>query len=239
MTERSLHPSNLTASWRDNAAGWTRAVRTRAIESRRLATDAAILAAVAAAQPRHVLDLGCGEGWLTRALGEMEIQAVGVDGSGPLIQAATALGGGLYLELSYGELTAEPEAAGRDFDCVVANFALLEEDLGPLLRALHRIMTPTGQLIIQTLHPLAAGGAYADGWRVEDFRGFPGPENGHTWTPMPWYFRTLGSWIELLRATGFQLHRLSEPGHPQTGQPLSLLMVARRDLSLSNEGVQP
>lgn len=55
-------------SWRANALAWTRAVRESRIESRRLATDRAIIEAVLARQPERVLDLGCGEGWLCRAL---------------------------------------------------------------------------------------------------------------------------------------------------------------------------
>ena len=49
--------------------------------------------------------------------------------------------GGSFLRLSYAELIAAPERCGEGFDLVVANFALLEEEIGPLLAALHRIMT--------------------------------------------------------------------------------------------------
>ncbi len=45
---------------------------------------------------------------------------------------------------------------------------------------------------------------------------------------MPWYFRTLGSWLACLRAAGFELWALDEPLHPETRAPLSLLLDARR-----------
>ena len=212
----------LLASWHANAAAWAEAVRSGAIESRRLATDAAILGAVQRRWPQKVLDLGCGEGWLVRALAEQGLAAIGVDGSGPLVEAASRAGG-RFLRLGYAELVAEPERCGAGFDLVVANFALFEEKTLPLLAALRRIMTADGWLLVQTLHPLAAGPPYEDGWRTEDFCGF----GSGAWTPMPWYFRTLGSWVGVLQEGGFALEALREPAHPQERRPLSLLLEAR------------
>lgn len=197
-------------------------MRGGAIESRRVATDAAILEAVLSRRPDRVLDLGCGEGWLVRALAERGLAAVGVDGSAPLIEAAVRAGGGSFLCLSYGELIAEPTRCGGEFDLVVANFALMDADIAPLLAALRRIMTADATLLIQTLHPRAAGAPYEDGWRSEDFRGF----GGGVWTAMPWYFRTLESWLATLRDGGFALHGLAEPRHPADGRKLSLLLEA-------------
>ncbi|MNR50008.1 hypothetical protein D3C85_1694700 [compost metagenome] len=76
--------------------------------------------------------------------------------------------------------------------------------------------------MIQTLHPwVAAAGDYQDGWREEDFAGFKGQ-----WQPMPWYFRTLSSWLNALDMAGFALAGLQEPQHPQSPVPQSLLLVA-------------
>ena len=58
----------LLDSWHQNAQAWIDAVRHGAIESRRQVTDQAILLAILGRQPERVLDLGCGEGWLLRAL---------------------------------------------------------------------------------------------------------------------------------------------------------------------------
>ena len=80
-----------------------------------------------------------------------------------------------------------------------------------------------GALLIQTLHPWsAAAGNYQDGWRVESFAGFEG-----NWEPMPWYFRTLSSWLAALDMAGFNLCTLQEPQHPQSPVPQSLLLIAQ------------
>lgn len=217
----------MTTSWVANAARWTAAVRAGAIASRQLATDAAIVAAAVARRPRRVLDLGCGEGWLARALAGRGLEVIGVDGSAPLIDAARQTGGGHFLVAGYDEVVRDPALAGSGYDLIVANFALLQEDLGPLLRALRQVLGPGGALMVQTVHPAGCGPPYRDGWRTEDFRGFGESTGGSgEWQPMPWYFRTLGSWLALLRRSGYSLADLQEPVHPTTAVPLSLLLIA-------------
>jgi SAM-dependent methyltransferase len=223
LTEDQQRSGALRASWQDNAEAWTAAVRGGAIESRRLATDAAVVAAILARRPALTLDLGCGEGWLVRALAGHGLAAVGVDGSAALVAAAGRAGGGTYLRLDYADIVAEPARCGSGFDLAVANFALLDEPVAPLLQALARILTADAALLVQTVHPLNVAPPYADGWRIEDFRGF----GEAAWTPMPWYFRTLASWVAALREGGFALTGLTEPGHPEDGRPLSLLIEAR------------
>ncbi|HQZ31284.1 MAG TPA: methyltransferase domain-containing protein [Arenimonas sp.] len=215
----------LIRSWTGNAAAWTAAVRDGRIESRRLATDAAILDALRALRPARVLDVGCGEGWLCRALAAHGIEAVGIDVSAPLVDAARAAGSGRFEVLPYAGLADAARRLGS-FDALACNFALLEEDIVPMLRDLHVLLAPGGHLVIQTVHPWTACGdeAYRDGWRLEDFAAFGDqafPE------PMPWYFRTLATWLANLDDAGYRVDRLREPAHPGTARPLSLLLEAR------------
>ncbi|WP_439821182.1 class I SAM-dependent methyltransferase [Pseudomonas sp. HLG18] len=216
--------STLLQSWHHNARAWTEAIRSGAIESRRQVTDQAILLALMGRQPERVLDLGCGEGWLLRALAERGIEVVGVDGDATLVEAAQAAGSSPVHVASYEDLAEAKVDIGHGYDIICANFSLLHQDIIPLLAALNALLVPGGALVIQTLHPWSvAAGDYQDGWREETFDGFKGQ-----WQPMPWYFRTLSSWLNALDMAGFQLTSLREPQHPQSPVPQSLLMIAER-----------
>ena len=216
--------SILLQSWHHNAQAWTEAVRSGAIESRRQVTDQAMLLAVMWRQPERVLDLGCGEGWLLRALAERGVDALGVDGDPTLIEAAREAGSSPAQVASYEDLVEAKVDIGRDYDLICANFSLLHQDIIPLLAAMNALLVPGGALVIQTLHPWSvAAGDYQDGWREETFDGLQGD-----WQPMPWYFRTLSSWLNALDMAGLQLTGLREPQHPQSPVPQSLLMIAER-----------
>ena len=210
-------------SWSKNVAAWTGAVRQGQIESRRLVTDRAVVAAVLDAAPRSVLDIGCGEGWLVRELAAQGIWATGIDAIAALVEQARNAGGGDFRVASYADL-----AAGRlelRVDLAVCNFALLgKESVEELFRALPSLLHPGGRFIVQTLHPLSACGdaAYADGWREGSWSGF----STDFTDPAPWYFRTLESWVRLFQDHGLQLRETREPMHPLTQQPASVLFIA-------------
>lgn len=217
--------AGLDRAWHDNAALWAEAVRDRRIASR-ATTDAAVLAAIVRRRPRHVLDLGCGEGWLTRRLAaETGCTAVGIDGSAHLVAAAReADPAGDYRRLAFADFIATPEAVDGRYDVAVFNFALFDATAADLLAAAASRLAPGGVVVIQTLHPwTAAHGDYRDGWRVEDFAGIAAP--GEDWKPMQWYFRTLEGWLALLRDAGLAVEDLREP-RDGVGPPLSLLLVA-------------
>jgi 2-polyprenyl-3-methyl-5-hydroxy-6-metoxy-1,4-benzoquinol methylase len=219
--------TTLLRSWTTNAAAWTTAVRERAIPSRRAATDAAIVSACARViQERtdvRALDVGCGEGWLSRVLARLGAHVTGVDASAPLIDAARASGGDVdYACLSYEQLASDASVLAGPFDLVVCNFALLDDRVGVLLAALATRLPASGVILVQTVHPWAAvgDGPYEDGWRTETWgafdRSFP--------ARMPWYFRTTGSWIAAAREARLVVDRFEETIHPQTRKPLSLLL---------------
>lgn len=224
------HRDQLARSWQANADSWTRAVRSDAIASRRLATNEAVLQAVRSRNPVRMLDVGCGEGWLVRVLAAEGVSAMGVDGTATLIDHARAEGGGRFEVCSYADLIVEPERVGSNYDVIVLNFALFEENITPLMAALRTRLSPSGVVIIQTVHPWSDNGRgrYRDGWRTETFDGFEGFSE-----PMPWYFRTVSSWVDSLKASGYRLERLSEPAHPESHEPLSLLLVASPERSVS------
>ena len=214
-------------AWRENAAPWTQTVRAQAIESRRLVTDRAILDAALRLRPRDALDLGCGEGWLTRALRAGGVAADGIDAIGELIDAARRADPDApqhrYARVSYEDIDAG--ASNPRYDLIVCNFSLLGgAAVDALLSALPALLRDGGHVLIQTLHPPTACGdaPYLDGWRDGSWAGYDGAFG----QPAPWYFRTLGGWLRVLRESGLALRELEEPVHPVTGKPVSLILDA-------------
>jgi SAM-dependent methyltransferase len=218
----------LASSWDKNAANWTRAVRDGLIPSRKAGTDDAIVKAIAGRKPSRMLDAGCGEGWLIRRVRQLTTcTAVGIDGSALLIKdAQRADGNSQYETMSYAELAIDSSSLGDEFDVVVFNYSLFDEDAAQVLASVRPLLASDGVAIIQTLHPwsLREGDAYTDGWRVENFTAF----GNQDWEPMPWYFRTVESWHRVVRDAGLVLIDLREPAAEAGGPPLSLLMICGR-----------
>lgn len=222
MTLNPLSDDAIVHSWHKNARPWTTAVREGHIQSRKLITDQAIVDAVVDQRPRSVLDLGCGEGWLARALSAKGIEVLGVDVVPELVKQARSAGGGQFEVLSYeaiaaGELT-------QQFDIAVSNFALLgHESVLGLFRQMPSLLAPNGSFIVQTLHPVLSCGehGYKDGWRKGSWAGFSQEFSD----PAPWYFRTLESWVRLYSDHGFRLQEMREPLHPQLEKPASVILI--------------
>jgi 2-polyprenyl-3-methyl-5-hydroxy-6-metoxy-1,4-benzoquinol methylase len=221
--DRSNEDAVLDA-WRANATPWVDAVRRDGIASRVEVTNAAMLDAIERISPASVLDVGCGEGWLTRALHGRGIQAMGIDAVPELIEAARREGGPGYRVLSY-EALAAGELPGP-FDAVVCNFSLIgKAGTEAVVEAAAALLRPGGWLVVQTLHPAVARGdaPYADGWREGSWDGC-----GSAFAePAPWYFRTFGGWLRLLEGGGFRLREIREPIRPGAGEPVSALFLAQ------------
>lgn len=217
----SLNEGKILSSWEANAGPWSSAVRENRIESRTSVTNEAMLEAVGPGKDRAALDLGCGEGWLSRAMTQLGWRVVGVDGSAGLINTARTFGTGEYLCLDYSRL--EAELPNNSFDLVVCNFSLLgEESTQAALRAAAALLKSRGRVLIQTIHPVSLDGPYRSGWKTEDWSGFAalGCE------PSPWYFHTLSDWVTLLRKADFTLLELREPTGEGANRPSSLILLA-------------
>jgi 2-polyprenyl-3-methyl-5-hydroxy-6-metoxy-1,4-benzoquinol methylase len=219
-----LSDAKVIDSWHTNATPWTSAVREKRIESRKLVTDAAVVDAVMSRAPKSVLDIGCGEGWLCRALAARGVaQVIGVDVVPSLIDQARVAGGGEFKVASYEEIARG--ALDVRVDVAVANFALIgKEAVDALITASPTLLNPGGALIVQTLHPVIATGdlPYEDGWRKGSWAGFSEDFSD----PAPWFFRTLETWVGLIASSGLRLVEVREPIHPATRKPASVIFVA-------------
>src|SRR5881409_966954 len=111
-------------------------------EARELAFDA-----VREAQPRRVLDVGCGWGELAeRIQAELDARVVAVDSSPRMVELAQACG----VDARVGDVQELPFGKGS-FDCAVANWMLYHvPDLDRGIAELARVLRPGGRLVAAT-----------------------------------------------------------------------------------------
>ncbi len=215
-----MKDADIIYSWEINATPWIKAIQNDEIESRKLVTNQAIVNVILNDKPARVLDVGCGEGWLARSLASKGIFVLGIDAIPALIESARMQGHAQFDICSYEELLSYTFKDA--VDCAVCNFSLIgEESTQGAINALSKILERNTRLVIQTLHPLIANGdvPYQDGWREGSWDGF----SSDFTNPAPWYFRTIGSWCDLLFRNGFKIRNIHEPLHPQTKNPVSII----------------
>jgi 2-polyprenyl-3-methyl-5-hydroxy-6-metoxy-1,4-benzoquinol methylase len=230
MESMDPREQEIIRSWYSNAAPWSHAIRTASIASRKLVTNQAILDAISSASPSRVLDLGCGEGWLSLALSGQGVNVTGIDVVPELVaqansqaEASKSFSRAQFLVQGYSSIASRKWRAGP-FDTAVCNFSLLGADsVETLIAALPFYLEKRGRLIIQTLHPVAACGElpYEDGWRAGNWLGFSGDFRD----PAPWYFRTIESWQAMLRRCGFEILECREPKAAGAVTPASIIWI--------------
>jgi trans-aconitate methyltransferase len=142
----------------------------------------------------RILDLGCGDGVLTRRIADLGCEIVGVDSSAALVDAARAIGLDVRL------LDAEALNFGPEFDAVFSNAALhWMRDAARVISGAHRALRPGGRFVaecggsgcVDTIHRELIAGL--------DRRGYEGR------AASPWYFPTTEDYAEKLAAAGFEV----------------------------------
>ncbi|WDE13812.1 class I SAM-dependent methyltransferase [Thalassomonas haliotis] len=228
-------------SWLKNAAPWTAAIDSEEITSRVEVTNMAVIEVLLKLcsqkrlgdQPLKLLDLGCGEGWLMRALDKalreagdaLAIDMLGTDIVPELIANGEKQGIGRFKTLSYEALSFEQ--LKETFDVIVCNFSLLgEQSVNRVFAQVAHLLKPDGCFVVQTLHPVTACGEkpYRDGWRSGSWHGF----SEDFVDPPPWYFRTMASWLTLFTDNALSPPDIIEPKSCNNSAPLSVIFVAEK-----------
>lgn len=221
---KSEFEENIINSWNQNAKAWIGAIEKNEIESRVTTTNKVIIDTIIEKEPNKVLDVGCGEGWLSRALNSKGINVLGIDAISSLVEEARSKGGGRFEVLTYQEVSIH--SLKEKFDVIVCNFSLIgKESVDNLFENIHEVLNEDGFFIIQTLHPLAnyIGYHYEDGWRKGSWTGF----SDQFTNPPPWYFRTLETWKKIFRENGLYLSEIIETKKQSTEEKMSIVFVGK------------
>lgn len=217
-------PDQILRSWKINSEEWIKLLRDEGIASREF-TNKAILHKVDEYKPKKILDLGCGEGWLTRALSQQGYSVTGIDGTEDLIIEARSKGIQNYYHLTYEEIKAGKMVPEAPYDMVIFNFSLYEQDLQELLETLKENLTKDGLIVIQTIHPyflIQNGLGYRSQWIQDSWKGLRGNfKESHAW-----YARSLADWLKLFANCRFKIADIYEP----TGKeniPVSIIFTIK------------
>jgi SAM-dependent methyltransferase len=146
----------------------------------------------------RVLDLGCGDGALTRKLAEMGCDVVGVDAGPDMIRAAQALG----LDARVVDGHALPFA--REFDAVFSNAALhwMKRDPDAVVAGVARALKVGGRFVGEMGGHGNVAAIVTALLAVLARRGLDGM------TAHPWYFPTPAAYRARLEAHGFAVETI-------------------------------
>jgi ubiquinone/menaquinone biosynthesis C-methylase UbiE len=111
---------------------------------------------------RLTVDIGCGEGRLTRDLARLGHRVLGIDAS-PTMVAAAACVPGAAGRVAAGDAAALP-VADAAADCAVAFMSLQDVDhMEQAVAEAARVLVPGGRLVIAVTHPANTAGKFAPG----------------------------------------------------------------------------
>ena len=222
---------NALAAWRDERMGergdlWHRAL-----------IDPTLLKVVGPVRGLRVLDLACGNGYLTRRYARQGAKlSVGVDASSATLAFARRRerdhpSGARFLRRNASALAGIPDGV---FDRVVANMALQDiHDAAGAVQEVSRVLARSGRFIFSLSHPCFDLDDRSV-WVVERARSDDGRLHDVVWRKVrnyreeravrvPWdmsgqevgfttsYHRTLATWARILREAGLAIVRLEEP----------------------------
>lgn len=212
-------------AWNAGAATWVDLVR----EGSTHPHDASIRALLPPPEGLSV-DVGCGEGRLTRLLAGLGYDAVGFDRSAELVRAASeADPQGRYAVAPIDHL---PLADGEARLVLCVNVLMHVVELEPALRELARVLAPSGNAVIGLLHPVAIAGTYDeehDELRVHNYFAPASHEVPLGEQHVAHQHRTLEQYVSAFFAAGFSLEALREvPGRSGSAPRYLDLQLRRR-----------
>jgi SAM-dependent methyltransferase len=155
MTTSDLNEET-RAAWDANAAVWDAKMGNEGNAFVNVLQWPVIQPLLVPAPGQHILDIACGNGLYSRRLAALGAQVTAFDFSAALIRLARERG---ETNISYQVLDATSETAlltlgEAAYDSALCNMGLFDiADIGPLFRALPRLLKPGGCFVFSLMHP--------------------------------------------------------------------------------------
>src|SRR5262245_58374234 len=214
---------SLRAAWERNACAWAEWARAPMHDSYwRFHRDQFL--ALLSPPGQLALDLGCGEGRLSRDLKTRGYRVVGVDSSPTLARLAREADPEIDVYVT--DAVALPFAGGA-FDLVVAFMSLHDiSDLETAVREVGRVLVRGGRLCLAIVHPLNSAGAFESedpaspftirGSYLEPFRYADEMERDGFHMRFESEHRPLAAYFDALQGAGLLVETLREPSVPDS-----------------------
>ena len=228
--DESFSDDDARAAWNEGAQAWEAFVESDADYYRHDVHGPALLAVCEPVEGQYVLDLGCGQGYFSRALARRGAQVMGIDIAEQAIAYARRNEERDPLGVVYEVMSATAMSRHwkeRRFDLVTACMALQDvADGAACLRNAFAVLPDEGRMVFSVPHPctdtpfrqweydeagektaLKVDGYFESGpavchWIMERLR--------YHWDTPYWRY-TISEWSGLIAEAGFLIRRLHEP----------------------------
>jgi SAM-dependent methyltransferase len=248
---RAADPARISMrqGWEAEARSWASLARTPGLDRSHEKMNWPAFLKLLPGPGRRTLDLGCGEGRLSRLLGSIGHRVVGIDASPTLVRLAAAH--------QDPEPAVQADAASlpfrdQEFDLVVAYMTLHDIDgMVDAVREVARVLEPSGRLCLAIPHPINSAGEFAARDAASPFVISGSYLDEH---PAPWVFdrdgirmtfhsehRPLESYARALEAAGLLTEAIREvrPSESAAAQHAAEGRWRRIPLSLQLRAVKP
>jgi 2-polyprenyl-3-methyl-5-hydroxy-6-metoxy-1,4-benzoquinol methylase len=226
----AVSDSDARAAWNSGAQAWEEFIESGADLFRHEIHGPALLRACEPVRALEVLDLGCGQGYFSRALAKNGARVVGVDIAEQLISYARKHEERDPLGIEYHAMSAvevNRHWPKDSFDLVTACMALQDiPDAGGCLKSAHDLLRAEGRLLFSIPHPCTV--LPSDQWELESAEGdaraqehdyFESGARFCRWNMgqhladlnTPYWRYTLSEWSTIIAEAEFLIARLREP----------------------------
>ena len=220
-----------TAGWEQMAEWWDEKMGDSGDLWHRALIDPPVLKLAGDVRGLRLLDLACGNGYLSRRFARQGATVTGVDANEPIIGRARVREAREPLGISYQVADAAhlETLANASFDLVICNMALMDiEDAAGAIREVARVLRQNGRIVASISHP-CFDKVDTSGWSIEiiypvttvwrKMSRYREIEMADTpWEPAPnqtvytrSYHRPLSWYVRALRDAGMLLAALEEP----------------------------
>jgi SAM-dependent methyltransferase len=185
---------------------------------------------------KRVLELGCGAGQAAVAFARMGARTIAVDASPEMVAAARrrAEAATVGVDFRIGDVSDLAFVPAESIDLVFSGATLdYVEDLGRVLRSVHRVLRPQGAFVFSLEHPLALCLEATDAGTAPILaRGYADPapvkaeRYGEAFLLHP---RTVSEVVSALARAGFRVEALAEPAGSDARIPAATVWRTRKD----------